>query len=230
MVASTAAHGVPEADLPPLADGPLASVPATGDAVGGVAVDAALAQVWRALEAVTDPEIPVVNLREMGILRRVRREGDTLVVDITPTYSGCPAMRQMALDIEEALAPGHGAVRVQTHLSPAWSTDWITPEAREKLRAWGIAPPAAKAAGACGMGAGAPAGTGAQTPTGLPDAALRGTQALQFALRASTPEVVPCPRCGSGQTMAVAQFGSTACKALYRCLACHEPFDYFKPY
>jgi ring-1,2-phenylacetyl-CoA epoxidase subunit PaaD len=122
-------------------------------------------------------------------------------------------MRQMALDIEEALAPRYGAVRVQTHLSPAWSTDWITPEAREKLRAWGIAPPVSTVGGsACGAGAPAPG------------------QALQFALRATSAEPVPCPRCGSAETMAVAQFGSTACKALYRCLACHEPFDYFKPY
>ena len=176
----------------------------------------------------TDPEIPVVNLREMGILRRVRREsgtGGALVVDITPTYSGCPAMRQMALDIEEALAPRFGAVRVQTHLSPAWSTDWITPEAREKLRAWGIAPPVSQVgAGTCGNGASAHA----SAPGAAPGAATG--QALQFALRATTPEPVPCPRCGSVETMAVAQFGSTACKALYRCLACHEPFDYFKPY
>ena len=188
--------------------GPL-GLPPAGDAQ---------AEVWRVLEAVTDPEIPVVNLREMGILRRVRREGGEggeLVIDITPTYSGCPAMRQMTLDIEEALAPRYGTVRVQTNLSPAWSTDWITPEAREKLRAWGIAPPVSKVgAGACGGGT----------------SSLATSQALQFALRATTPDPVPCPRCGSTDTMAVAQFGSTACKALYRCLSCHEPFDYFKPY
>lgn len=201
--------------LPAMPDGPIGAIPS----------DDALAEVWRALEAVTDPEIPVVNLREMGILRRVRREGSELIVDITPTYSGCPAMRQMALDIEEALAPRFGAVRVQTHLSPAWSTDWITPEAREKLRAWGIAPPVSMVGSRVGAGA-CSSGISAHTPT---SGGATG-HALQFALRATAAEAVPCPRCASTDTMAVAQFGSTACKALYRCLSCHEPFDYFKPY
>jgi ring-1,2-phenylacetyl-CoA epoxidase subunit PaaD len=181
--------------------------------------------VWQRLEQVCDPEIPVVNLREMGIVRRVRQQDGTLWVDITPTYSGCPAMRQMAQDIAQALEPEFGAVQVQHHLAPAWSTDWLTTSARDKLRGWGIAPPAAQApqqVHACGVNS-----TGAAHAIGASSDAV---QPLQFLSRRAEPELVPCPRCGSEQTMAVGQFGSTACKALYRCLSCHEPFDYFKPY
>ncbi len=157
--------------------------------------DARLAQVRTVLEAVTDPELPFLNLRDMGILRDVDMEGDTLEVSITPTYSGCPAMDVIALDVETALAKaGFEKFRIRRVLSPAWTTDWLSPDAREKLRANGIAPPE-KAAGK----------------------------------RALFSEVATqCPKCGSADTQRVSEFGSTACKAHYRCLSCHEPFEYFK--
>ena len=163
---------------------------------------------WNLLESVTDPEIPVVNLREMGILRAVRQTATGLEVVITPTYSGCPAMSQMQDDVVNALAKAGVAARVLTQIAPAWSTDWMTPEAREKLRAYGIAPPH-------------PSGCG--TPA---------TNVLQFAARKTggTELTVACPQCGSHNTTETSHFGSTACKALYRCLDCLEPFDYFKPY
>lgn len=173
--------------------------------------DPLLARAWDVLEAVPDPEIPVVSIRELGILRDVRRAEDgQLEVVITPTYSGCPAMSQIAEDIERALAAA-GIVphRVATVLAPAWTTDWITAEAREKLRRYGIAPP-------LGHCAGQPAPAEA---------------AIRFVPRAGAAGATPaCPQCGSVHTERLAQFGSTACKALYRCLDCREPFDYFKPY
>ena len=173
--------------------------------------DHALEQAWAVLEAVPDPEIPVVSIRELGILRDVRRAADgALEVVITPTYSGCPAMSQIAEDIGIALdAAGFTPHRVETVLAPAWTTDWITDDAREKLRAYGIAPPT----GNCGSG---------EQPAGSREKVIR------FAPR-SLPAPA-CPRCGSKHTERLAQFGSTACKALYRCIDCREPFDYFKPY
>ncbi|SMG40200.1 1,2-phenylacetyl-CoA epoxidase subunit PaaD [Paraburkholderia susongensis] len=174
--------------------------------------DPALARAWTVLEAVPDPEIPVVSIRELGILRDVRRAADgALEVVITPTYSGCPAMSQIAQDIAHALDAAQLApYRVATVLAPAWTTDWITTDAREKLRAYGIAPPT----GQCGSSAGS--------------ALASQEKVLRF-----VPRALPapsCPRCGSAHTERLAQFGSTACKALYRCLDCREPFDYFKPY
>jgi ring-1,2-phenylacetyl-CoA epoxidase subunit PaaD len=170
--------------------------------------DAALERARAALEAVPDPEIPVVSIRELGILRSVSRAADgVLEVVITPTYSGCPAMSQIAEDIAHALdccelAP----YRINTALAPAWTTDWITDEAKEKLRAYGIAPPSGQCA-----------------------SAISATEkVIRFAPRAMAAPA--CPRCGSAHTERLAQFGSTACKALYRCLDCREPFDYFKPY
>ncbi|MEM5384816.1 1,2-phenylacetyl-CoA epoxidase subunit PaaD [Paraburkholderia phymatum] len=180
-----------------------------------VATDRALDTAWAVLEAVPDPEIPVVSIRELGILRDVRRAADgALEVVITPTYSGCPAMSQIAEDIGHALdAAGLAPYRVQTVLAPAWTTDWITDDAREKLRAYGIAPPT----GNCGSAVpNANAGAGAQQ------------KVIRFVPR-SLPAPA-CPRCGSKHTERLAQFGSTACKALYRCVDCREPFDYFKPY
>lgn len=175
------------------------------------APDHALAQAWAVLEAVPDPEIPVVSIRELGILRDVRHAADgALEVVITPTYSGCPAMSQIAEDIGQALnAAGFGPHRVKTVLAPAWTTDWITDDAREKLRAYGIAPPT----GNCGSGA---------------QSAGSKEKVIRFVPR-SLPAPA-CPRCGSKHTERLAQFGSTACKALYRCVDCREPFDYFKPY
>jgi ring-1,2-phenylacetyl-CoA epoxidase subunit PaaD len=179
------------------------------------AQDRALAQAWAVLEAVPDPEIPVVSIRELGILRDVRRAADgALEVVITPTYSGCPAMSQIAEDICVALdAAGFAPYRVQTVLAPAWTTDWITDDARAKLRAYGIAPPTGNCSSSA-HDANAAAGTKQKV--------------IRFVPR-SLPAPA-CPRCGSVHTERLAQFGSTACKALYRCIDCREPFDYFKPY
>ena len=167
--------------------------------------------IWELLESVTDPEIPVVNLREMGILRAVRKGPQGLEVVITPTYSGCPAMGQMVDDVTAALSGAGVSARVVTQLAPAWSTDWMTADAREKLRAYGIAPPAKSAC-----------------------AASAGAQVITFTHRKSAglvqADTVACPQCGSSNTTEISHFGSTACKAMYRCLDCMEPFDYFKPY
>jgi ring-1,2-phenylacetyl-CoA epoxidase subunit PaaD len=170
--------------------------------------DRALERAWEVLEAVPDPEIPVVSIRELGILRDVRRAADGQIeVVITPTYSGCPAMSQIAEDVAHALDSAELApYRIATTLTPAWTTDWITDEAREKLRAYGIAPPT----GNCGSGA-----------------AQKAEQPITFIPKLPAPA---CPHCGSKHTERLAQFGSTACKALYRCIDCREPFDYFKPY
>ena len=176
-----------------------------------------LDQVWALLDQVADPEIPVVSLRELGILRDVRLGEAGVEVVITPTYSGCPAMSQMADDVAAKLAEHGIAGKVVTQLAPAWTTDWITPAARDKLRAYGIAPPhsvQATHAAQCGGGA--------------QNARAQVLQFLPGAARA-TPAVA-CPQCGSTHTVESSRFGSTACKALYKCLSCQEPFDYFKPY
>ncbi len=165
--------------------------------------------IWNLLESVTDPEIPVVNLREMGILRAVRQTATGLEVVITPTYSGCPAMSQMEDDVVNALSQAGVAARVLTQIAPAWSTDWMTAEGREKLRAYGIAPP---------------------HPSGCGTAAANVIQFASKKVAADATMTVLCPQCGSENTTETSHFGSTACKALYRCLSCLEPFDYFKPY
>ena len=155
------------------------------------------ARIWRLLEDVTDPEIPVLTLADLGVLREVE-VGDTgLRVVITPTYTGCPAMDTMAADIRSRLhEAGYADVEVASVLAPAWTTDWLSEAGRKKLHAFGIAPPAEGAAG---------------------KAALLGAE-----------PVVACPHCGAQDTVCVSRFGSTACKAHYRCRACLEPFDYFK--
>ncbi|KVD74346.1 phenylacetate-CoA oxygenase subunit PaaJ [Burkholderia sp. ABCPW 14] len=190
---------------------------AIGRAAAAHGDDPLVSRAWVALEAVPDPEIPVVSIRDLGILRDVRRAADGMLeAVITPTYSGCPAMQQIAEDIDAALRQaGIAPHRIVTVLAPAWTTDWITADAREKLRAYGIAPPV----GQCGGGGG---GTGTGT----------GTAPAQRVVRfMPKPLVAPvCPRCGSAHTERLAQFASTACKALYRCVDCREPFDYFKPY
>ncbi len=165
--------------------------------------------IWELLESVTDPEIPVVNLREMGILRAVRQGPHGLEVVITPTYSGCPAMEQMEDDVASALASAGVTAQVITQLAPAWSTDWMTPEGRAKLRAYGIAPPVKNTC-----------------------TAPANAQVISFARRKilGQTDTVACPQCDSDNTTEISHFGSTACKALYRCLSCMEPFDYFKPY
>ena len=161
--------------------------------------------VWRWLSEVPDPEIPVVSVTDLGIVREVAWDGDTLVVTVTPTYSGCPATAVINLDIEQTLhARGVKKVRLERRLSPPWTTDWIGAEAREKLRAYGIAPP-------------------------MDGTATDGRLAARVGrLAGAGHRAVLCPRCGSDQTEKVSQFGSTPCKASYRCRACLEPFDYFK--
>lgn len=160
-------------------------------------------RAWALLEQVPDPEIPVVSIRELGILREVNEHDDGgLEVVITPTYSGCPAMEQIEQDVRDLLAAHDLRARVVTRLAPAWSTDWITGAAREKLRAYGIAPPHTSAA----------------------------QNVVQLTRRKPGAEGVACPRCGSSNTTETSHFGSTACKALYKCLDCLEPFDHFKPY
>jgi ring-1,2-phenylacetyl-CoA epoxidase subunit PaaD len=146
--------------------------------------------------AVPDPEIPAVTVADLGILRGVTFEGEAIVVRLTPTYTGCPAVLAIELAVEAALREaGFQNIRIERVLAPAWSTDDITEAGRDKLRAYGISPPARR----------------------------RGKGALLF-----ETECVACPRCGSEHTTRISEFGSTACKALWRCEGCKEPFDYFK--
>jgi ring-1,2-phenylacetyl-CoA epoxidase subunit PaaD len=165
-------------------------------------------RAWDLLESVTDPEIPVVSLREMGILRDIRATDLGLEVMITPTYSGCPAMGQIEDDVRKLLAAHGLSAKVLVQLAPAWTTDWLSESACAKLRDYGIAPPT----GRSGIGAGSSART------------------IRMAARPPAADSVPCPRCGSDNTTETSHFGSTACKALFRCLACLEPFDHFKPH
>jgi len=154
-------------------------------------------RLGKLLELVTDPEIPVLSIRDLGILRDISVEGGVVTVTITATYTGCPAMNTISEDIRQTLAEaGYENVRVNQSLSPAWTTDWMTAEGREKLRDYGIAPPPRSTGGNCAV--------------------------------TSSGTAVACPQCGSEDTECISEFGSTACKALYRCLECAEPFDYFK--
>lgn len=156
-------------------------------------------EIFEVLQTVPDPEVPVISVVELGVVRDVEISGEAVTVTMTPTYSGCPAMKEMEADIRTALtARGIAQVDVKLVLSPAWTTDWIGPHAREKLRKYGIAPP------------------GKAEPQGL-----------VMLTRARQP--VPCPRCGSRDTRLQSEFGSTACKAIHTCNACKEPFDEFKP-
>ncbi|WP_425041583.1 1,2-phenylacetyl-CoA epoxidase subunit PaaD [Primorskyibacter sp. S187A] len=146
-----------------------------------------VAEIWRWLEDVPDPEIPVISVVDLGIVRDVRWAGEVLEVAVTPTYSGCPATRIISLDIETALRDkGVSDLRIETQISPPWTTDWLSDKGRAKLEDYGIAPPRA----------------------------------------AGGPE--RCPRCKSARVSRVSQFGSTPCKAHWRCDDCLEPFDYFK--
>ena len=156
-------------------------------------------RAWAAAAAVPDPEVPCVTVADLGILRSVEMEGGTAVAKVTPTYSGCPAVLAIEFAVEAALRDAGFEPRVERVITPAWTTDWITEEGREKLRAYGIAPPA--------KGEGGPSTS-------------------KMALFGET--AVDCPRCGASDTEKLSEFGSTACKAQYRCRACLEPFDYFK--
>jgi ring-1,2-phenylacetyl-CoA epoxidase subunit PaaD len=163
-----------------------------------VSTPATIDQVWTWLGEVPDPEVPAVSVVDLGIVREVAWDADALVVTVTPTYSGCPATAVISLAIEDALrARGIERVRLERRIAPPWTTDWISEAAREKLRAFGIAPPVGRAAG------------------------------LERML-ARQPLTVACPRCSSTDTARISEFGSTPCKAQYRCRACLEPFDYFK--
>ncbi|WP_263262162.1 1,2-phenylacetyl-CoA epoxidase subunit PaaD [Pseudomonas sp. RIT-PI-S] len=156
-----------------------------------------LPRAWAVLEQVMDPEVPVVSVVDLGIVRDLTWEAGHLHLVVTPTYSGCPATEVIEGDIRQALeGAGFAAPRLERRLTPAWSTDWITEQGRERLRAYGIAPPE---------------GSGSKR-----------------SLLGGEPPQVCCPLCGSAHTELLSQFGSTACKALYRCRDCLEPFDYFK--
>lgn len=155
-------------------------------------------EVFAILQGVPDPEVPVISVVELGVVRDVEITPERITVTMTPTYSGCPAMREMEADVKAALrARGVPDVEVRMVLSPAWTTEWIGPEAREKLRKYGIAPP------------------GKAEPQGL---------VMLTRARAA----VACPFCGSTDTRLQSEFGSTACKAIHTCNACKQPFDEFK--
>ena len=152
-------------------------------------------EAWQAAASVPDPEVPCVTVADLGILRSVDLIDGVAVAKVTPTYSGCPAVLAIELAVEAALHDAGFEARVERVVSPAWTTDWITPEGRDKLRDYGIAPP----------------------------------EKTSSSIRSLFGEVeVACPRCGSAETERLSEFGSTACKAHWRCLACREPFDYFK--
>ncbi len=170
------------------------------------------------LGEVMDPEVPVVSVVDLGIVRDVQWLGEVAesthqahrghwAVTVTPTYSGCPATEVIAASIRDALqAHGIGEVKVRTQLSPAWTTDWMTSKGREALRDYGIAPPVLRAPGASN------------------------SQIIDITALMPHRTTVPCPRCSSRKTRLLSQFRSTACKALYQCSDCLEPFDYFKPH
>jgi ring-1,2-phenylacetyl-CoA epoxidase subunit PaaD len=152
-------------------------------------------RAWDVAAQVVDPEIPVLTIADLGVLRDVAVNDGCVEVKITPTYSGCPAMNMIALEIELALErEGFSKPKIQTVLSPAWTTDWMSEDGRRKLREYGIAPPA-------------------------PASSRRALFGIQQ---------VACPQCGSQNTELLSEFGSTSCKALWRCKSCREPFDYFK--
>lgn len=156
--------------------------------------DTDIKRVWEILQTITDPEIPVLSITDLGIVRDVLIENNALQISITPTYIGCPAMDVIATNIKmELLANGFNNIQIKQVITPAWTTDWITKTGKQKLLEYGIAPPKAKA----------------------------GTIAT---------DGITCPQCKSNNTVLISEFGSTACKALYKCNNCLEPFDYFKCY
>ena len=159
-------------------------------------------KIWSILEKVTDPEVPVLTVTDLGIIRDVHLNGDEIEVIITPTYTGCPAMDMIAMNIRLALLEyGYQKIKIRSVLSPAWTTDWMSEAGKEKLKAYGIAPP-------------------------LPLADRDGQTDTKKLF--AEQEAIQCPHCNSYHTQLISQFGSTACKALYQCNDCKEPFDYFK--
>jgi ring-1,2-phenylacetyl-CoA epoxidase subunit PaaD len=172
----------------------------TVDLAAESANDTRLDMAWAVLAEVPDPEVPALSVVDLGIVRELRLDAGGLRAVLTPTYSGCPATEVIAASIRDALgAAGFCPVSIEHRLAPAWTSDWISAGGRDKLRAYGIAPPSGSA----------PVGS-------LATVRIR-------------PHNVECPRCGSRQTERLSAFGSTACKALHRCLACREPFEHFKP-
>lgn len=162
------------------------------------------AEVWDVLDTVLDPEVPAVSVRDLGIVRDVVRHSHGLEIVLTPTYSGCPATEVIEADVLAAIAAANlGPAWVTLRRAPAWTTDWITSAGREKLLAYGISPPAPVRAD--------------------------GAVPVRFFGREPNGQRLACPRCGSQNTERLSAFGSTACKALYRCVACKEPFEHFKP-
>jgi ring-1,2-phenylacetyl-CoA epoxidase subunit PaaD len=154
--------------------------------------------IWNILEQVYDPEVPVLSVIDLGIVREVKLKNEEVEVVITPTYSGCPAMDVISMSIKMALLEiGYKTIKVTAVLSPAWTTDWMTENGKQKLKEYGIAPPNSK------------------------------QQVCTPGLFAAG-EAVQCPHCNSYHTRRISEFGSTACKALYQCEDCREPFDYFK--
>jgi ring-1,2-phenylacetyl-CoA epoxidase subunit PaaD len=165
-------------------------------------------QAWSVLQGVLDPEVPVLSVCDLGIVRDVIAHADGIEIVLTPTYSGCPATEVIERSVIDAIdAAGLGPARITVQRAPAWTTDWISDEGRRKLREYGIAPPACAS----------------QMPRAADTAAP-----IRLVPRTKAP-AVECPRCGSANTERLSAFGSTACKALYRCLACREPFEHFKP-
>ena len=157
-----------------------------------------IATVWSLLEQIKDPEIPVLSIVDLGIVRNVVTDDEQLIITITPTYTGCPAMDMIAANIKmEMMASGFSKVKVELVISPAWTTDWMTEKGKQQLKEYGIAPPNPR------------------------------QQVCNDQLFAPD-EAVQCPHCGSWHTRRISEFGSTACKALYQCEDCQEPFDYFK--
>lgn len=164
--------------------------------MGNKVADFELARALEVASAVPDPEVPCVTVADLGILRSVsRNDAGQIVVRLTPTYSGCPAVIAIEMAVQSALLNAGIDSAIERVISPAWTTDWITEEGREKLRAYGIAPPVGSSGGRRAF---------------------------------FSEDVIACPRCGSSHTTKISEFGSTACKAHYRCDDCAEPFDYFK--
>ena len=160
-------------------------------------------QLFEILTEIKDPELPVVDIVELGIVRDVVVSGDSVRVDITPTYSGCPALQVIENDIVELLrGRGFADVKVKNVFSPAWTTDWLSDATKERLREYGIAPPSGPAI----------------------------TSAAELVTIRRAKPTVECPYCGSRNTEEKSEFGSTACKAIHYCNSCHQPFDYFKSF
>ena len=176
------------------------------DQAGELATPDRIARAWEVLATVLDPEVPALSVRDLGIVRAVTLPdaGTELEIVLTPTYSGCPATEVIEQDVLDAIgAAGLGPARVRLQRAPAWTSDWISDDGRRKLREYGIAPPG--------------------------PAPRDGAVPLRFMRRNPVAARVACPRCASDDTERLAAFGSTACKALYRCRACREPFEHFKP-